>query len=191
MPLLKRKVTYRLYPTKRQAAGMQDTLLLHQQLYNGALEERIGAYKTHKKTLTCFDQNQELTHLRKDIQEYRSLNAQSLQVTMKRLDLAFKAFFRRLKNGNKPGFPRFKSLDRYPGWGYATHGDGWRLFPGDDNKHGVLRLSGVGHIKMRGKARNVGVPKTCEIQHKQGRWYASVTLECEAQTWVWRRCHWY
>ena len=157
---------------------MHRILRLHQQLYNGALEERIGAYKKRNKSLTCFDQNKELTQLRKELSEYSALNAQSLQVTMKRLDLAFKAFFRRLQNGETPGFPRFKSIHRYKGWGYATHGDGWRLFEGQKQKHGKLRLSGIGHVKIRGKARNIGTPKTCEIQHKQGRWYASVTIEC-------------
>lgn len=45
-------------------------------------------------------------------------------------------------------------------------------------KHGYLKLSGIGPIKLRGKARTPGVPKTCDILHKQGRWYASVTVAC-------------
>ncbi len=77
-----------------------------------------------------------------------------------------------------------KSFDRYPGWGYKTYGDGWKLEgQGADAKsgmkHGYLKLSGIGPIKLRGKARTPGVPKTCEILHKQGRWYASVTVACE------------
>ena len=180
MELVKRKVTYRLYPTSSQESTMLRILRLHQQLYNAALEHRIGAYRSQKHSITCFEQNKELTLVRFEFPEYAALNAQSMQVTMKRLDLAFKSFFRRIKEGaSKAGFPRFKSIDRYPGWGYATHGDGWRLLAGEGMKHGHLRLSGIGHVKMRGTARTLGSPKTLEIQYKQGCWYASVTIDCE------------
>ena len=50
---------------------------------------------------------------------------------------------------------------------------------GEEGKNGSLRLSGIGQVKIRGKARNIGIPKTCEIQHKQGKWYASITVDCE------------
>ena len=108
------------------------------------------------------------------------MNAQSGQVTLKRLDLAFKAFFRRVKSGEKPGFPRFKSVQRYPGWGYKTHGDGWRFHHGE-KKHGRLYLQGIGTVPVRGKARTPGTPKTCEIVHRHGKWYASITINCEPQ----------
>lgn len=115
-------------------------------------------------------QAKELTDLRKDEEAYRNLNAQSSQVTLKRLDLAFQSFFRRVKlKANKAGFPRFKAFDRYSGWG-SNHGDGWKLLSGEKGKHGFLRLSGIGHIKIRGKARHIGTPNTCEIQRKDGKW---------------------
>ena len=179
MENVKRKITYRLYLSKRQVHEMSNILSLHQKLYNAALEQRINVYKSKKISLSYFDQARELTELRKFDEDYKKLNAQSSQVTLKRLDLAFKNFFRRIKSKeSKAGFPRFKAHDRYSGWGYATHGDGWRLLAGEKSKHGYLRLSGVGHIKIRGQGKYIGIPKTCEIQHKQGKWYASVTLEC-------------
>lgn len=181
MSSVKRKITYRLYLTKKQELVMWLILRLHQQLYNAALEQRISAYKKQKKSLSYVAQARELTLLRAEMEEYKSLNAQSCQVTLTRLDLAFKNFFRRVKaKDKKVGFPRFKSIDRYAGWGYKTPGDGWKLLPGENNKHGYLRLSGIGHLKIRGQAKRVGIPKTCEIQHKQGKWYASVTIDCEA-----------
>jgi len=141
---VKRKVTYKLYPSKRQAASLLVILRLHQQLYNAALEHRIGAYKKAGKSIVFFEQCAELTVLRKEIESSDQLNAQSCQVTLKRLDLAFQAFFRRIKKGDKrAGFPRFKSLNRYAGFGFKTHGDGWKLEAGQDNKHGMLRISGV------------------------------------------------
>ncbi|APZ42564.1 RNA-guided endonuclease InsQ/TnpB family protein [Acidihalobacter ferrooxydans] len=175
-----RKVTYRLYPNTEQEARLQDMLGLHQRLYNTALEERIRVYKETGKGLSFADQCKALTQWRKNSAGLRSMNAQSEQVTLKRLDRAFRHFFRRVKNGEMPGFPRFKSLHRYSGWGYKTHGDGWKLHPGESGKHGRLYLQGVGLVPVRGKARTQGECKTCEILHKAGKWYASVTLEVEA-----------
>lgn len=174
-----RKVTYRLYPSARQEAALLDLKGAHQRLYNAALEQRIGAYRLTGKGVSFAGQCRDLTELRADDPVYAAINAQSGQVTLKRLDLAFAAFFRRVSAGETPGFPRFKSFDRFPGFGYKTHGDGWRLLPGAGGAHGKLRLSGVGEVTIRGKARTAGVPVTCDIQHKGGRWYASVTLRCE------------
>jgi len=178
--MLNRKVTYRLYPNAEQEARLQETLGLHQRLYNAALEERIRVYQETGKGLSFVDQCKTLTQWRQSVPALASLNAQSEQVTLKRLHLAFEHFFRRVKNGETPGFPRFKSIHRYPGWGYKTHGDGWKLHPGEKGKHGRLYLQGIGQVTIRGKARTPGNPVTCEILHKAGRWYASVTLEMES-----------
>lgn len=169
MSSAKRKITYRLYLTNKQEMAMWLVLRLHQQLYNAALEQRISAYKKQKKSLSYVTQARDLTLLRAEMEEYRSLNAQSCQVTLTRLDLAFKNFFRRVKaKEKKVGFPRFKSIDRYAGWGYKTHGDGWKLLPGEKNKHGILRLSGIGHLKIRGRARHVGKQKPVRFSTNRG-----------------------
>ncbi|WP_227485182.1 MULTISPECIES: helix-turn-helix domain-containing protein [unclassified Acidithiobacillus] len=172
-----RKVTYRLYPNAEQEVRLQETLGLHQRLYNTALEERIRVYKETGKGLSFADQCKVLTQWRKMVPALAGLNAQSEQVTLKRLHLAFQHFFRRMKNGETPGFPRFKNIHRYPGWGYKTHGDGWKLHLGISGKHGALYLQFVGNLPIRGKPRTPGRPVTCEIMHKAGKWYASVTLE--------------
>ncbi|HSW69972.1 MAG TPA: transposase [Gammaproteobacteria bacterium] len=177
--MVNRKVTYRLYPNTQQTERMLELLAFHQRVYNTALQERIRIYKEESHSLTFPDQCKALTEWRRKNNCLAEINAQSLQVTLKRLDLAFQAFYRRLKTDEKPGFPRFKSLARYPGWGYKSHGDGWRLFSGKSGQHGKIRLSSVGMISMRGKARTQGDPKTCEILHKSGKWYASITIECQ------------
>lgn len=147
-------------------------------MYNTALEERINTYTETKKSVSFSAQCKHLTHWRTQSDALARVNAQSLQVTLKRLDLAYAAFFRRVKAGETPSFPRFKPLQRFSGWGYKTHGDGWRLHAGDNMKHGYVRLSSVGMVRLRGKARTVGEVKTCEVQHKSGRWYLSVTVAC-------------
>ena len=176
-----RKVVYRLYPSRSQEAALLDMLGLHQRLYNAALEQRIAAWRLQRKSLSAYDQSRDLTDLRASDERYAGLNAQAAQVTLNRLHLAFASFFRRCKNGETPGFPRFKAFDRFSGWGYKTHGDGFRFVPGDGNRHGRLRLSGIGTIQVRGRARTPGEVRTCEIAHKAGRWYASLTLACEPQ----------
>ncbi|MGH7015435.1 MAG: RNA-guided endonuclease InsQ/TnpB family protein, partial [Stellaceae bacterium] len=178
MEPISRKVTYRLYPSRRQEAALLDMLASHQRLYNAALEQRIAAWRLGRHRVSYVDQCRDLTDLRGEDERYARLNAQSAQVTLRRLDLALRAFFRRVKAGQTPGFPRFRSFERFSGWGYKTHGDGFRFTPGDGNRHGALRLSGIGTISARGRARTMGEVVTCEIQHKAGRWYASLTFRC-------------
>ncbi len=175
-----RKVTYRMYPNAAQSERLLEMLGLHQRLYNTALEERIRICQETGKGPSFSAQCKDLTQWRKRSAGLAGMNAQSEQVTLKRIDLAFQHFFRRIKNGETPGFPRFKSVRRYPGWGYKTHGDGWKLHPGENGKHGKLYLQSVGQVPVRGKARTPGHPVTCEILHKAGKWYASVTLEVES-----------
>lgn len=80
---------------------MLETLRLHQELYNAALEQRIGAYRRCAVRLTYNAQARELTQLRVEFPEYAALNAQSEQVTLKRLDGAFKAFSGESGKGKK------------------------------------------------------------------------------------------
>ena len=100
-------------------------------------------------------------------------------MTLQRLDLAFKAFFRRVKAGEEPGFPRFKAKDRFPGFGIKTHGDGFRFTPGKGWRHGKLRLSGVGEMTARGEARTPCCVVCCDIQRRADGWYLSLVVACE------------
>jgi putative transposase len=92
MEQVKRKVRYRIYPSTKQANKMVEIMRLHQRLYNAALEQRIDAYRRCGKSLNYYDQAKDLTQLRAEFPEYAGLNAQSEQVTLKRLELAFQAF---------------------------------------------------------------------------------------------------
>ncbi|WP_252180455.1 transposase [Endozoicomonas sp. 4G] len=174
-----RKATYKLYPTKQQAEALNHALRLHCEFYNAALQERIEAYRKCRISIKNKDQQPQIKVIREEIPEFATLNYSSLQVTLRRLDKAFSVFFRRVNSGEKePGFPRFKSHKRYPGIGFSSHGDGWRFTPGEDWKHGRLRLTGVGHIRCRGKARVAGKIKSMELLHRRGEWLISLTMEC-------------
>ena len=173
----KRKVTYRLYPTARQAESLGALLWRHQQLYNAALEERISAYRNAGKSISYAEQCASLTALRSELPEWAEPNCSSQQMTLRRLDKAYAAFFRRVKAGQTPGFPRFKSLKRFPGFSFKSHGDGWKFTPGAKWKHGTLRISGVGHVSCRGQARQGGRICASEILHRHGEWFLSLTIE--------------
>jgi len=174
--MVQRKATYRLYPTAAQLAALEHQRWVHCLLWNEALAERRRAWGERQESLRFSAQCKQLTEWRGQSKLLRGLNAQSEQVTLKRLDLAFQHFFRRVKSGEKPGFPRFKPLHRFKGWGYKSHGDGWRLVTNERMQHGTLRLSGVGPVAIRGKPRTPGTPKTCEIIRRGHQWYASITL---------------
>ena len=185
-----RKVNYKLYPNESQKLLLQNMQDLHRNLYNALLEQRIYAWQSNSKMhLSYEDQCKEITVLRTSFPEYKTINAQSLQETAKRLDRSFKNFFSRIKRHETPGFPRFKSKNRFSGWGYKTLGDGWRLHISESKKvtrkqkprSGFVRISGVGRISIRGMARNAGVPKTMEVIQKGKDWFISVTFECKPE----------
>ena len=158
----KRKVNDRLYPTHRQAEALGILLRSHQQIYNAALEERISAWKRARQSISYAHQCASLTEIRRDLPEWAEANCSSQQMTLRRLDKAFSAFFRRVKSGGTPGFPRFKSLSRFPGFSFKSHGDGWRFTPGKNWKHGSpcvflawgMSLAGA----RRGKAEKYALP---------------------------------
>ena len=138
MPKIYRKVTYRLYPSRQQVQGLWLMFHGHRDLYNALLEQRRSAWRQqHRQHLSFTARCEEITRLRAEAPFWQKFNAQSMQVTAKRVDLAFKSFFRRLRQGEKPGFPRHKSLSRFTGWGYKTHGDGWRFTPDTDHRHQI------------------------------------------------------
>ena len=176
---VKRRITFKLYPSQSQATALSEALRLHQLLYNAALEERIDAWRKARRSVSYVDQAASLTQIRKDDPAYRSLNCHSLQQTLRRLDRAFKAFFARFKKGVAGvGFPRFKALDRYPGWSYDTHGDGFKFAPGENGHNGKLYLQGIGTLKARGRPRNRPTRILCaDVCRTAGGWCLSLVVE--------------
>jgi putative transposase len=104
---------YRIYPTKKQLHTLNDTLDECRWVYNHLLEKRKHAYEHEGKSLTCYRQQSTYPLLKQDRRTLERVHSQVLQNVAVRIDLAFKAFFRRCKAGEKPGFPRFRGTDRY------------------------------------------------------------------------------
>ena len=142
MAFVQRKISYRLYPNATQELRMGEVLALHCRAYNALLEEHQRRFKAKEPIFGFSAMCKSLTEWRGYADSLKGLNAQSLQVTAKRVALAFDSFFRRVNAGETPGFPRFKPIQRFGGWGYKTYGDGWKLIQ-PEGRHGkVRRVSG-------------------------------------------------
>lgn len=173
---MRRVYKYRLYPTKSQVVSMVGILVLLRHLYNAALQERRDAYRHHGLSITKKDQEKQLKAIRGDDPEYKAIHFHLLQDAITRLDRAFQAFFRRVKNGETPGFPRFKGFDRYRTFTFkdVIHRNGAALI--DNGKR--VRLAGVGNVKVRlhrpfeGTVKQVSVTRT-----GYGHWYVAFVCD--------------
>lgn len=162
---------FKLEPTIEQKAIILTTLNLCRWLYNSSLEQRIYEYKTHKKSISFYTQKKELPLLKKELPEFKQVYSQVLQNVMERLDKAYQAFFKRLKKGEKAGFPRFQGKNRFNSFTYAQ--SGFQL------KGKILKLSKIGEIRIKSHRKMNGKVKTCAIIHKNGHFYACFTCEIE------------
>ena len=172
-----RSITFRLYPTPKQKSILEEWLGLHRELYNAALQERRDAYQKCGISLTYNDQQNELPGVKKARPELILLGSHALQETVRRVDRAFKAFFRRLRNGEKPGFPRFKGKNRFDSFTYPDPA-GWKILEQKNHKE-KLRITNLGTIKMRGKPRAAvadGEPRTLTIRRRNSKWYTTVAV---------------
>lgn len=168
-------VKYRLYPTKAQASTLDATLDTCRQVYNSLVNERAALYETTGSAPTLFDQQRSLTRWKPDHPELGAVHAQVLQNVAVRVDLAFQAFFRRVKAGEKPGYPRMKGRGWYDSLTFPQAPSGCAL--GD----GKIVLSKIGAVKAVLHRPLPGKPKTCTIGRQSGKWYACYVCECEPQ----------
>lgn len=180
---LRRKLTLSLYPTAKQEATLCAWLELHRLLYNAALQERISAWDKAKLSVSYNAQQNMLPQLKKDMPELIPLGSQALQATLKRLDLAMSAFYRRCAAGETPGFPRFKSMKRFHSFSYPSPA-GWSYLPldkepgrGENSRSAWLRLGDL-LVRARGMSRFASfTPNDLTIQRvRPGVWKASITL---------------
>ena len=163
--LVRKCFRYRLYPTKEQAAHLQWVLDRCRELYNVALQERRDAYEMAGAKVSYYAQKRELPGVKEDCPEFKQVGSQVLQDVLKRVDLAFQAFFRRVRAGDKRGYPRFKSYHRYDSFTYSQAG--WKLSEND----GRLVLAGIGALKVRWSRPIQGTIKTVTIHRSADQWH--------------------
>src|SRR2546421_1708156 len=133
---------YRIFPTKKQVHKLNETLNECRWLYNHFLEKRKTTYEQEGQSLSCYNQIDTLGLLKQERPTLKEVHSQVLQNVAVRVDLAFKAFFRRVKeHTTEPGFPRFKGQERYDSFTYPQSGFSIT------HDHRVC-LSKMGRIKM-------------------------------------------
>ena len=149
-------------------------------LYNAALEERSGAWKKARKSVSLYDQCKSLTHVRHDDPEgFGKLHVKVSRAPLAHLDRAFNAFFRRLRNGEKPGFPRFRPHSRFQCIEVLDPRSGMVKVRG---KTAVIKLKGIPCIKIRlTRPLPDGVLKTLRIVRRPNGCTVDLTYAVEKQ----------
>jgi putative transposase len=152
----------------RRAEGQ---LALCCELYNAALQERRDAWQRAGLSVSYAAQNRQLTEIKRLRPEYKEVGSQVLQDVLRRLDKAFRGFFRRVEAGERPGYPRFRSRRRY---GSLTfYQAGWKL------EGRRLTLQGIGTVKLFLSRPVEGRIKTVTLgRDRCGDWF--VTFSCDS-----------
>jgi putative transposase len=177
---LHRKAEFAFNPGRRQERSLLGLLRVCSEVYNAGLEERSGAWKQSRTSVRLFDQFNQIRHLRGVRDDVLVWGIQPLRSTLRRLDGAYASFYRRCRNGQTPGHPRFKSHKRFDtvAWDEPS---GWKI----DTTAGTIYLQGVGTNKLpKGALRQLrrfeargGVQATL-----------TVTRRKSGNGWVWRAC---
>jgi len=151
---------------------MQKALDACRWVYNEALATRKKAWEEEQRSVSHYDTIRMLPDWKREHSFLLNAYSQSLQDACTRVDLAFQHFFRRVRNGKKPGYPRFKG-DWYKSFTYPQ--SGFKLL--DD---GHLCLSKIGDVKIVLHRPIEGNVKTLTVKRDTlGNWYACFSCEIE------------
>ena len=176
-----RRLSYKMYPTPRQAAALDRKLWWLRDLWNAALAERRDAWEKQSKSISFYDQCKGVKILARDLDGWKGcVHTHEAQSVLKRLQVAFEAFFRRAQDGDEePGYPRFKGRNRFKGWGYKEHGNGFRMLQDSTMRHGKVRISNVGEIRLRGVPRTPGRVLSADVTRRHDGWFLSVVVDTD------------
>lgn len=164
---------YRLLTSRANRRRLEAAVEAQRHLYNAALLERIDCYAKTGRTITYLDQSKSLTACRAALPEMAAMPAHLQRGTLRRLDRAFQSFFRRVKAGQKPGFPRFKGR----GW-YDTLE--WAEFQGITFDGRRIRSKAFGSIRVHMHRPLEGAIRTARLTRDGNGWYVCFVCEVEA-----------
>lgn len=172
---MRKTFKYRLYPTKAQRTAMQKALDACRWIYNEALATRKDAWEQEQRLVSLYDTIKMLPAWKHERPFLLDAYSQSLQDACTRVDLAFQAFFRRVKVGQKPGYPRFRGRGRYDSFTYPQ--SGFKIL--SDSR---LRLSKIGNVKINLHRPIEGKVKILTVRRDiLGNWYACFSCEIEPE----------
>jgi len=174
---------YRLYSNTATTEQLQWVLDRCRELYNAALDERKSAYRIAGKSIGYYEQKRDLVEIKESIRpEYQDIASHVLQDVVLRVKRAYDNFFRRVKNGEKPGYPRFQGRNRYDSFTYPD-GAGWKLEAKERSPHkkGTVRvklhLTKIGTVTLHLHRDLAGTIKTLTIKREGEHWYACFSCE--------------
>jgi putative transposase len=172
---LRRAYKFLLRPTRNQVAALEACLEDTRQLYNAALEERREAWRMRRASITFYSQDAQLKEIRAaDPERYGRWAFSCERAAIRRLDRAFKDFYRRCKTGEKAGYPRFKGRSRWDSVEWSL-GSKWDSVPHPTVTR--VYLLGIGHVRVHQHRALKGRIKTVTVKREWNRWY--VVLSCE------------
>jgi putative transposase len=160
---------YKLKPSAKIIAIFESWLALLCELYNAALQERRDAYRINHLSINYTAQANQLPGIKKDRPDLARIHSQVIQNVLKRVESAFENFFRRVKEGQRAGFPRFRSRSRYVSFTYPQ--SGFSL------KGKKLHLSKIGKVEVHLSRQIEGEIKTCMIKQEADGWYVIFSVE--------------
>ena len=162
----------RLYPTKAQARQLDETLETCRLVYNSLVNDRKFQYDTKDISVGRYTQQAYLPVWKETHPELGKVYSQVLQDVVHRVSLAFDAFFDRVKKGETPGFPRIKG----DGYDSITYTQKASLKVGEQSIH----FAKIGQVKAKLHRKPWGEVKNCTIRRINGKWFASLCQEVEA-----------
>ena len=182
---VRRAYRLRAYPTRSQEGRAVRLLRDHCDLYNAALQERRDAWRRCNVRISYSEQSAQLKEIRAadpDGQGRHSFTAQ--QQTLRRLNVAFRAFFRRAQKAKhqqrKAGYPRFKPYQRFNQVLFVA-GDGAKWEPANDGRWAYARFQAVGRIKVKQHRKIVGRVKALQLKRENRRWHVIVIVDTEIE----------
>ena len=173
---MKKTYQYRAYPTTKQRNTFVLWLALLRNLYNQALAWRIETYNGTGVTVKWTTQANALPDFKQASKAFADLHSDILQDAIRRLNKAYKAFFRRAKNGEAPGFPRFKGEGRYRSMTFSHLSK--KLIRNIRKKFARVVVPKVGHLKIRyHRPLPDGNIKNLTILKRASGWYVTICIE--------------
>lgn len=167
---MRKTFQYKAKISQKTADNCFEWLFLCRTLYNLALEQRVLFWNQWHKSAMAAQQMAELPALKAEFPEFKKVGSQVLQDVIQRLDKSFQSFFRRLKSGEKPGFPRFRNKDRYDS--FTLKRAGWKI------EGSNLKINGLGRFKLFLSRPIEGKIKTVTIRHTAtGNWLVSFSCD--------------
>ena len=165
---------YRLYPNRVQAELMAQTFGCVRYVYNYMLDLCIKAYKETGKKPSQYDRAKTLTFLKHDGEHdwLKDPPIAALQSANADLEKAYTNFFRRVKKGEKPGFPKFKSKH--------ISRKSYRVYQVRVLNKKSIQITKLGKVKARIPRLPEGRIISCTVsQTPSGKYFISVTTEVE------------